>query len=304
MKKMLFLMVMSLFAITVAFAQTRLVSGTVKDDKGEPVPFASILVKGTKTGVAADANGAFKINAKTGDVLVISAVNFKTIEEKVGTASVLNPSLTKMESTAEVVVTTSLGQTSKKKELGYSVATVKASELTQAKVVNLQNGLTGKVAGLNITTTNNGVFADTRITLRGIRSLTGNNQPMLILDGVPISLGYINSINPNDIADVTILKSASSTALYGGDGVNGAIVITTKKGNKSKPQISLSSTVQFETVSFMPKFQTQFGSGSSEDANGYGIYDPVENQCYGPAFDGSMVQIGRTRADGSKFMTD
>ena len=115
---MLFLMVMSLFAITVAFAQTRLVSGTVKDDKGEPVPFASILVKGTKTGVAADANGAFKINAKTGDVLVISAVNFKTIEEKVGTASVLNPSLTKMESTAEVVVTTSLGQTSKKKELG------------------------------------------------------------------------------------------------------------------------------------------------------------------------------------------
>jgi TonB-linked SusC/RagA family outer membrane protein len=304
MRKMLFLMVMSLFTVIVASAQSRVISGTVKDEKGEPVPFASILVKGTKTGVAADATGAFKINAKTGDVLVISAVNFKTIEEKVGSANVMNPSLTKMESTAEVVVTTSLGQSSKKKELGYSVATVKASELTQAKVVNLQNGLTGKVSGLNVTTTNNGVFADTRITLRGIRSLTGNNQPMLILDGVPISLSYINSINPNDIADVTILKSASSTALYGGDGVNGAIVITTKKGNKSKPQISLSSTVQFETISFMPKFQTQFGSGSSEDANGYGIYDPVENQCYGPAFDGSMVQIGRTRADGSKFMTD
>lgn len=297
-------MVVSLFTMLAATAQTRVISGVVKDDKGEPIPFASVLVKGTKTGVAADAAGAFKINAKTGDVLVFSAVNFASYEVKVGSGNTLNAGLSKSENGSEVVVTTQLGQTTRKKELGYSVATVKASELTQAKVVNLQNGLTGKVSGLNVTTTNNGVFADTRITLRGIRSLTGNNQPMLVLDGVPIELNYINSINPNDIADVNILKSASSTALYGGDGVNGAIVITTKKGNKSKPQVSVSSTVQFETISFMPKLQTQFGSGSSEDANGYGVYDPIENQCYGPAFDGSMVQIGRDRFDGAKFMTD
>jgi TonB-dependent SusC/RagA subfamily outer membrane receptor len=131
------------------------------------------------------------------------------------------------------VVVTAMGQTRQPRELGYSVSKVWAEELTAGKAVNLQNGLTGKVSGLNVTTTNSGVFGDTRITLRGIRSLSGNNQPMLILDGVPISLSYISSINPNDIANVTILKSASSTAIYGPDGANGALVITTKKGNRN-----------------------------------------------------------------------
>jgi len=202
------------------------------------------------------------------------------------------------------VVITSLGVARQAKELGYSTTKVKATELTQAKTINLQNGLTGKVSGLNIQTVNNGVFADTRITLRGIRSLTGNNQPMLILDGVPISLGYINSINPNDILDVTILKSASATAIYGPDGANGALVITTKRGNKNKPQISVSHTVQVERVSYMPELQNQFGSGSSVDAFGYGVYDPVENQCYGDAFDGTMRQIGRDGPNGEQYLVE
>lgn len=132
---------------------------------------------------------------------------------------------------AEVVVT-ALGQTRMPRELGYSVSRVWANELTQAHVVNLQNALTGKVAGLNVTTVNSGVFGDTRITLRGIRSLTGNNQPMLVLDGVPISLDLISKINPNDIREVTILRGASATAVYGPDGVNGAILVTTKKGSR------------------------------------------------------------------------
>jgi TonB-dependent SusC/RagA subfamily outer membrane receptor len=129
---------------------------------------------------------------------------------------------------AEVVVT-AMGQTRQPKELGYSVSRVRSAELTQGKAVNLQNGLTGKVSGLNVTTTNSGVFGDTRITLRGIRSLTGNNQPMLVLDGFPIDLKLISSINPNDVTDVTILKSPASTAIYGPDGANGALVITTRK---------------------------------------------------------------------------
>ena len=305
MRKMPIFLVLMLFTALVAFAQSRVISGTVIDDKGEVVPFASILVKGTKTGVAADANGNFKINAKTGDVLVISGVGLTSKEVKVTAASNLNISLVREAGTSEVVVvTTALGVQRQAKELGYSTAKVSSKDLTQAKVVNLQNGLTGKVSGLNIQTTNNGVFADTRITLRGIRSLTGNNQPMLVLDGVPISLGYINSINPNDIADVVILKSSSATAVYGPDGVNGAIIVTTKRGSKQKASITVSHTTQFETVSFMPKLQTQFGSGSGVDAFGYGVYDPIENQCYGPAFDGSMKQIGRNAPDGSKFMVD
>jgi TonB-linked SusC/RagA family outer membrane protein len=305
MRKMLCLLAVVLFTAFIATAQTRSITGTVTDDKGEVVPYASVVVKGTKTGTAADDKGNYKINAKTGDVLVFSGVNLTPKEVAVGSSSTLNVTLARENGTSEVVVVaTALNIVRQPKELGYSTAKVKAAELTQAKVVNLQNGLTGKVSGLNIQTVNNGVFADTRINLRGIRSLTGNNQPMLILDGAPISLGYISSINPNDIADVTILKGASATAIYGPDGVNGAIVITTKKGNKQKPNITVSHTTQLETVSFMPKLQTQFGSGSSIDAFGNGVYDPIENQCYGPAFDGSLVTIGRKAPDGTEYKVD
>jgi TonB-dependent SusC/RagA subfamily outer membrane receptor len=135
-------------------------------------------------------------------------------------------------SMSEVVVT-AMGVTQQSKELSYSVTRIHASELTQAKPVNLQQGLTGKVSGLNVQTVNSGVFGDTRITLRGIRSLTGNNQPMLVLDGSPVSLSFLNAINPNDVSNVTVLKSAAATAIYGPDGVNGALVVSTKKGSRS-----------------------------------------------------------------------
>ncbi len=283
-----------MFSGMLASAQSRVISGQVRDNAGESVKFATVTETSTKNAVNTDANGNFSIKVKSASsTLTISAVGYNVkVVTPSGDVVVATLERNNKEMTA-VVVTTGLGQQRQAKELGYSTAKVKAPELTQAKVVNLQNGLTGKVSGLNIQTTNNGVFADTRITLRGIRSLTGNNQPMLVLDGVPISLSYISSINPNDIADVTILKSASSTAIYGPDGVNGAIVITTKRGTKAKPTITLSHTVQLEKVAFMPLFQDQFGSGSSEDDNHNGVYDPIENQGYGDAFDGSLRQIGR-----------
>ena len=292
MRRFLTLFAIMLLSATLASAQSRVVNGMVKDQAGEPVKFASVTEVGTKNIVTTDANGNFTIKLKgTSSKLSISIVGFNT-QEVSPSGSTASVTMVRNTKEMEAVVVTGLGQQRQAKELGYSTAKIKATELTQAKVINLQNGLTGKVSGLNIQTVNNGVFADTRITLRGIRSLTGNNQPMLVLDGVPISLGFISSINPNDIADVTILKSASSTAIYGPDGVNGAIVITTKRGTKQKPSITLSHTIQFETVAFMPKFQTQFGSGSSEDANHNGVYDPIENQGYGDQFDGSLRQIG------------
>jgi len=304
MRKFTSLLTVLLLFSAIAFGQSRIITGTVTDEKGEPMPGTSVRVKGTRTGVAADNNGQFRISAKTGDVLVVSGAGLETKEETVGSGSTLTISVKRIVVTGTEVVVTSLGQAQQTKQLGFSTAKVKAAELTQAKAVNLQNGLTGKVSGLNIQTVNNGVFADTRITLRGIRSLTGNNQPMLILDGVPISLTYINSVNPNDIVDVTILKSASATAIYGPDGANGAIVLTTKKGSKQRPSISVGHTVQVERVSYMPKLQTQFGSGSSVDAYGYGVYDPIENQCYGDEFDGSLRQIGRDGPGGEQYFTE
>ncbi|RYY59523.1 MAG: SusC/RagA family TonB-linked outer membrane protein [Chitinophagaceae bacterium] len=282
-------------------AQQRTVSGTVKNEKGEPVPFATVTDKQAGRSVAADAEGKFSILVTGGAVLEISSSGFKTFT--IGSDADLSVLVLQGGNDLQEVVVTALGQQRQAKELGYSTAKVKASELTQAKPVNLQNGLTGKVSGLNISTTNNGVFADTRITLRGIRSLTGNNQPMLIVDGVPVALGYINAINPNDIADVTILKSSSSTAVYGPDGVNGAIVVTTKKGVKGKPVISFSHNFQIETLAFMPKFQKQFGSGySNDDRTGYGTYDSVEQQSWGDRFDGSMRALGEPGPNGEKMV--
>jgi TonB-linked SusC/RagA family outer membrane protein len=294
MRKILSLLTVMLLTALVATAQTREITGRVVDEQGQPVDAATVLVKGSTSGVAANANGSFRINAKTGDVLVFSATNFATKEVTVTASGTINVTLNRQTRVIDEVVVTALGVQRQAKELGYSTQKVRASELTQAKVVNLQNGLTGKVSGLNVQTVNNSVFGDTRITLRGIRSLTGNNQPMLILDGVPIGLGFISSINPNDIQDVTILKSSSATAIYGPDGVNGAIVVTTKKGNRNRPTVTFSHTTQFEQVSYMPKLQTRFGSGSSVDANGFGVYDPIENQGYGDEFDGSLRPIGRS----------
>jgi len=306
MRKIASLFTMLMLFAALAFGQNRTITGTVANEKGEPVPNASVTIKGSRTGVSADNNGQFRILAKTGDILVASSSGMESQEATVGSGSTINFSVKTIVIAGTEVVVTALGQTRQPKELGYSVSKIKAAELTQAKSVNLQNGLTGKVSGLNVQTVNNGVFGDTRITLRGIRSLTGNNQPMLILDGVPISLGYLSSINPNDITDVTILKSASATAVYGPDGANGALVVTTKKGSRTKPQVSVSHTVQLEKVSYMPEFQTQFGSGSSVDAFGYGVYDPIENQCYGDEFDGSLRQIGRDATDGSgaQYLTE
>lgn len=304
MRKIASLFSMLVLFTALAFGQNRVISGTVTDETGAPLPGASVRIEGTKTGIAADNNGQFRLSAKTGDVLVVSGAGLETTTTTVGAGNTIVIVVKRVVISGTDVVITSLGVARQAKELGYSTAKVKATELTQAKSVNLQNGLTGKVSGLNIQTVNNGVFADTRITLRGIRSLTGNNQPMLILDGVPISLGYISSINPNDIADVTILKSASATAVYGPDGANGALVITTKRGSKNKPQVSVSHTVQVERVSYMPELQSQFGSGSSEDQLGYGVYDPIENQCYGDKFDGSVRQIGRDGPNGEQYLVE
>jgi len=298
MRKILSLLAVLVLWTVFAFAQNRVITGQVKDDKGDPIPFASVTIKGTNKGTTTDANGNFRIEAKAGDVLLLSAVGSKEREVAVGSSNTYNVALDKSGVLQEVVVT-ALGVQKQPKELGYSVARVKNSELTQARVTNLQNGLVGKVSGLNVSTVNNGVFANTRIVLRGIRSLTGNNQPLLVVDGSPISLGFINSINPNDVESVNILKGANAASLYGPEGVNGVIVVNTKKGSgRSKPQISVSNTTLWEKIAFMPKMQTSFGSGSSYDAFGDGIYDPIENQTWGAKFDGRDTMIGRVMENG------
>jgi len=302
MRKIASLVPMLMLLCIFAFGQTEVtVTGQVRDEKSEPIAFATISEAGTNNAAKADGTGNFSIKIKTGSQITISAVGYDPLTVAPGSGFQGYTLKVRAAQMQEVVVTTGLGIARQSKEIGYSTAKVKGTELTQAKVVNLQNGLTGKVSGLNVATTNNGVFADTRIVLRGIRSLTGNNQPMLVLDGVPLGLGFLNSINPNDIADVTILKSSSSTAIYGPDGVNGAIVVNTKRGNKSRPVVTLSHTIQGEKVSYLPKFQKQFGGGYAPDAAGYGTWEAIEQQSWGDAFDGSVRQFGQTGPNGEKL---
>ena len=299
MRKIASLLSMLMLFSVLAFAQTRQVSGTVRDDKGDPIPFATVTEAGTRNAVQADASGNFTIKIAPTSRLTITATGYA--DQTIDASAAASVSMVRNTEQLQEVVVTALGVQRQAKELGYSTAKVRSAELIQASPVQLQNGLTGKVSGLNINTTNNGVFAQTRITLRGIRSLTGNNQPMLIVDGIPVALGYISSINPNDIQDVTILKSSSATAVYGPDGVNGAIVVTTKKGTKGRPQITLSHTTQWEKISMMPDFQKEFGGGYSPDALGYGTWEPIEQQSWGDRYDGSIRQFGQTGPNGEKL---
>jgi TonB-linked SusC/RagA family outer membrane protein len=300
---------LSLFAVLALFCLTALpqstnVTGKVTDQQNQPIPFATVRIKSKKTGVAADADGKFIIKAKQGDVLIISGAGITPKEVTVDNSS-LTIQVTRKESSLTEVVVTALGIQKQAKSLGYSTAKVDGKDLVAAKPYDLANGLTGKVSGLEINTVNNGLFAPSRIILRGNRSLTGNNTPLLVVDGA-IFYNDISTINPDDIQDVNILKGSSASAIYGSDASNGVMIITTKHGTKGKPTINFSTTVQSETVAYMPAFQTGFGNSGGEayiyNYNDLSTYIPFENQNYGPAFagaNGALVPAGRLLIDGT-----
>jgi TonB-linked SusC/RagA family outer membrane protein len=299
-----FLILILFFSALTVTAQQKTITGKIIDDKNNPVAFATVKIKKTNAGTSADAQGAFSINANAGDVLVVSSTGMVNKEVTVGGETnitiTLNAANTEL---SAVVVTTALGIQRQAKDLGYATTTIGNKTLTAGKSVNIQQALNGKVSGLNISTVNSGVFENAKITIRGIRSLTGNNQPMLVVDGAPTPLGYLSSIPPGDVASLTVLKSAASAAIYGPDAVNGVIIITTKKGNKT-PTVTISSTLEATKVSFFPKIQKEFGQGAGEILDQYGNlgYWPVENQQYGPRFDGEVRPLGPVLEDGSQQM--
>lgn len=318
MKKIVSTLVVALLCFSAAVtAQVRPVTGTVKDDKGAPIPSASVKIKGTSSGTVADANGSFKINVGENAVLVFSAASFADFEQKVGKASVLNITLAKKENELENVVVTAQGIRKKVKEIGYSYAKVSNDEVTNGHSPQLAQALSGKVSGLAVYNVNNSVDPATKLVLRGYRSLTGNNEALVVLDGMQTTTTVLATINPNDIENVTILKGGQAATLYGSAGINGAVVITTKKGTQGKLKVNYSNTTNFEQISFLPQFQTTYGQGSQYYPYVYGSagyssdylvrmkenWRPYENQQYGDAFDGSQRIIGRViNAAGDKLV--
>lgn len=307
-----FLVAMLCFSM-VAVAQVSPHTGTVKDDKGNPIPYATVKVKGGTQVAVADEKGVYKINAADNAVLIFSATGFTDTESKVSKNGSI--SLQKKVDELENVVVTAQGIRKKQREIGYSYAKVSNEEINVGKSPQLAQALSGKVSGLAIYNVNNSVDPAVKIVLRGYRSLTGNNEALVVLDGMQTTSTVLALINPNDIENVSILKGGQAATLYGSAGINGAIVITTKKGQKGKLKVSYSNSTNFDQISFLPQFQDKYGSGShyatSFGGAGYKTdylermkdnWRPFENQQYGDAFDGSLRIQGRVLEDGTKWI--
>ncbi|MDY0155046.1 MAG: SusC/RagA family TonB-linked outer membrane protein, partial [Prevotella sp.] len=326
-KRLLVFLACMFLSLGMAMAQIR-VSGTVtSSDDGEPVVGASILVQGTKTGTVTDVDGNFQLTAPEGSELKVSYLGMKT--KNVKAAASLKIVLQSDNRTLDDVVVTALGVSREKKALGYAVSEVKGSDLIKSRggVSNPVNALQGKVAGLQISSSSGSMGGSSKIIIRGASSLSGNNQPLFVVDGVPIegtdynatetargAGGYdygnlVQDINPDDIENISVLKGAAASALYGSRASNGVIMITTKRGQKDQGLgVEYSSTVGFETVTKLPKLQSQYGggygyagsyntSGSEADdfktatVNGttYTIPDYGMDESWGPKLDGRQV---------------
>ena len=292
----------------VSFAQEKTISGTVTDESGA-LPGVSIVIKGSKKGIETDFDGKYSITASNGDVFVFRYLGYKTVEKTVGNSNTINVVLEVGGEVLDEIVITAFGIKRSEKALGYSVQSIKGDAMTEARESNLTNAISGKVAGVQVTGTSGSVGASSRIVLRGNSSITGNNEPLYVVDGVPISnssFGNAGSgggvdlpngaadLNPDDIESITVLKGPNAAALYGLRAGNGVIVITTKKGDASKKfSISINTNVTMSNPLLLPDYQNSYGQGGDTNHFNYvdgasgGIGDGVD-ESWGPALDAGL----------------
>ncbi|NEU09247.1 SusC/RagA family TonB-linked outer membrane protein [Flavihumibacter sp. R14] len=310
MKKLITILLLFLGISTLGIAQTRQVSGLVTaQEDGLPLPGVSVRVPGSNTGTTTSADGRYSINVPAGtNSLQFSFIGYATQEASIPAANVLNVVLiTDTKQLGEVVVT-ALGISRERKSLGYSATQVNSAEINKASPANIVGGLQGKVAGVDISTTSGAPGGSSKVVLRGFSSIAGNNQPLYVVDGVPVnnsrpggaapvgSVGdltenfdfgnAINDINPNDIESVNILKGTAATSLYGSRGANGVIVISTKKGAAGAFKVGFTSAASFTQVSVVPTLQKTYGQGWDN------TFILSENGSWGPRLDGQMRPWG------------
>nr|WP_315123820.1 SusC/RagA family TonB-linked outer membrane protein [uncultured Capnocytophaga sp.] len=261
-------------------AQTKVsVTGTVTGGDGLPLPGVSVVVKGTTRGVSTDFDGKYQIQAAQNEVVEFSSLGYTSYSKKVDKASgtfKLDVVLKEEAQQLGEVVVTALGIKRQEKALSYNVQQVKSEELTKVKDVNVVNSLNGKVAGVNIQRSSSGVGGATKVVMRGLKSIDGNNGVLYVIDGVPLynkqndgggnNFGKpgggegISDINPEDIESINVLTGPSAAALYGSDAANGVILINTKKGKEGKTEVNLSSSIELMTPILLPEFQDTYGS--------------------------------------------
>ncbi|MFY0253780.1 SusC/RagA family TonB-linked outer membrane protein [Chitinophaga sp. 30R24] len=307
MKKVLLLFAMLMAIVSLAYSQQRQVTGTVKGSDGNAIPFATIQIKGTNTGTVANASGTFQLNVSgASPVLIVRSVGYKSGEIAVGDNHALNIVLVADNKDLSEIVVTGLGLTREKKTVGYATTTFSTEQINQVASVSMMDGLSGKVAGAEIATISGSPGASNKVILRGYSSLQGNNQPLYIVDGMPLNNdrpgssdikgnnltgGYdfgnnANDINPNDIEAISILKGAAATAIYGSRATSGVVLITTKKGKSGKLKVDVASSATLSNVGMLPTMQDEFGQGWG------GLFILSENGSWGPRLIGEDRKWG------------
>jgi len=294
--------------------QEHTVIGTVVDETGQPLPGATVQVIGTTVGTTTDFDGNYSISVsdKTA-VLEVSYIGYTTQKVKIEGKSTINFKLNPSATALDEIVVTSLGLSREKKSLGYSVTKVDGADLSLAKEANVASSLVGKVAGVVVSKSTSGPGGSTRVIIRGNNSLSGNNQPLYVVDGVPIDNSGLSSpnageynvgdlgtgvsdINPDDIESMSILKGPNAAALYGSRASNGVIIITTKKGTLNRGLgISYTTNASFDSPLVLPEYQNQYGRGVDGDFVTINASDNLQTQVnavtgaasWGPKFDGS-----------------
>ncbi len=289
------------------YAQDLNVTGTVTStEDGQPVPGVSVVQKGTTNGTITDVTGVYNITVPQGSVLVFSFVGMGT-QEVVANTTTINISMVSDVIGMDEVVVTALGLSREKKALGYAVSELKSEEISTVKDPNVINSLTGKVAGVVITQSSSGPGGGSRVVIRGNNSLSGNNQPLYVVDGVPIDNSGVGSaagdgtgeysrsdygtgisdLNPDDIESMTVLKGPNAAALYGSRAGNGVILITTKKGTAGKGLgVSVTSSIMVDKPMLLPQYQDKYGQGSQGNIPPV-LVDLKGSGSWGPMFDGS-----------------
>ena len=306
--------------VQISFAQEKTISGTVSDTSG-PLPGVSVSIKGSSKGTETGFDGKYTIKANLGQVLSFSYLGFKTIEKTVGASNIINITMVEDADVLDEIVVTALGISKKEKAIGYAVQKVSGEKINKAKEPNIVNALQGRIAGVQIQGSPSTLGGASRITIRGSNSFLGNNQPLFIVDGVPISnaeystssqqrgfgagaYDYGNGaseIDPSNIASMSVLKGAAATAVYGSRGANGVILITTKKGSNQKGMgISFDSSVTMDNVRNLIPIQTTYGGGSiyptasgfnefTQDGTAYLAPNYAKDGSWGPKFNPNVL---------------
>lgn len=292
-----------LFAFQSILAQTSTVSGTVTAaSDGTPLPGVNVIEKGTTNGVTTDFDGNYSIDVAEDAVLQFSFIGFTSQDIPVNGQSTINVALEESTEALDEVVVTALGIAREKKALGYAIQEIDGSSLVESRETNVANALSGKVAGVQIIKSSNGPASSSKIVLRGNNSLTGDNQPLIVVDGIPMDnfTGAANNdywnpspdmgnglgdLNPENIASMSVLKGASAAALYGSRAGNGVILITTKTG-KATPGLGITyaTTIGFESIASSPKLQDSFAQGTQ------GSFNEESTSSWGPKIDGDTYR--------------